>query len=514
MVPLQVGLGTLVMRLTRHPGHRKLRVQDGQQGTLTAAWRCRMAALYLWGVCDPTNKNDTWRSTDKGATWTQMTASAGWTARSGHTSVTLPDGSIVLMGGADGITGNKNDVWRSTDKGVTWTQMTASAGWSARKGHSSVALPDGSIVLMGGVSNNYPYYLNDVWRSTDKGATWTKWPSNAGWSGRNDHSSVAMPDGSIVLMGGYSNKDVWRSTDKGATWIQMTANAGWSARSVHTSVVMPDGSIVLMGGSSNGRMNDVWRSTDNGATWTQLTASAGWSARTSPSSVVIPDGSIVLMGGYDSGGQKKDVWRLTSVGSSIQNPLHIYTQPGTYSVTLQAYNNGGYNSTRKISYITVGAFTNPAPTVTGITPIKGDNSGSVSVTNLAGTGFINGATVKLNRAGQADIEATSVVTVSSTQITCILPITGAATGYWNITVTNPDFQTGTLPNGFMVTASPLPDFTSSVTSGAAPLAVSFTDTSLYSPTGWAWYFGDETYNTPWVREDPLEWCRVDTEMGS
>ncbi len=217
---------------------------------------------------------------------------------------------------------------------------------------------------------------------------------------------------------------------------------------------------------------------------------------------MIPDGSIVLIGGYDSTGRKKDVWRFTSVGSSIQNPLHIYTQPGTYSVTLQAYNNGGYNSTRKISYITVGAFTNPAPTVTGITPVKGDNSGSVTVTNLAGTGFINGATVKLNRAGQADIEATSVVTVSSTQITCILPITGAGTGYWNVIVTNPDFQTGTLPNGFMVTASPLPDFTSSVTSGAAPLAVSFTDTSLYSPTDWAWYFGDETYNTPWVEKTP------------
>ena len=79
--------------------------------------------------------------------------------------------------------------------------------------------------------------MKDVWRSTDKGATWTLMTANAGWSGRNDHSSVAMPDGSIVLMGGYSNKnDVWRSVDKGATWTLMTANAGWSARSVHTSV--------------------------------------------------------------------------------------------------------------------------------------------------------------------------------------------------------------------------------------------------------------------------------------
>ena len=51
-----------------------------------------------------------------------MTASAGWLARMGHSSVVLADGSIVLMGGV--IDGNsvKNDVWRSTDYGATWTQ--------------------------------------------------------------------------------------------------------------------------------------------------------------------------------------------------------------------------------------------------------------------------------------------------------------------------------------------------------------------------------------------------------
>ena len=43
-----------------------------------------------------------------------------------------------------------DDVWRSTDDGSTWTQMTASAGWSPRTGHSSVVMPDGSIMLMGG----------------------------------------------------------------------------------------------------------------------------------------------------------------------------------------------------------------------------------------------------------------------------------------------------------------------------------------------------------------------------
>ena len=108
--------------------------------------------------------------------------------------------------------------------------------------------------------------------------------------------------------------DVWRSTDNGATWKQMTANAGWSARSFHSSVVCPDGSIVVMGGANSETMdNDAWRSIDNGATWTQMTANAEWSAREFHSSVAMPDGSIVLMGGKDSSG----IIRMTSGGRRI-----------------------------------------------------------------------------------------------------------------------------------------------------------------------------------------------------
>jgi PKD repeat protein len=119
---------------------------------------------------------------------------------------------------------------------------------------------------------------------------------------------------------------------------------------------MPDGSIVLMGGYDDidGYKNDVWRSTDNGAMWTQVNASPGWTARSDHSSVAMADGSIVLTGGYDDiDGYKNDVWRTMPAGSSAQNPSHTYTTPGIYKVALQVYNAGGYNSTWKTGYITV-----------------------------------------------------------------------------------------------------------------------------------------------------------------
>ena len=300
--------------------------------------------------------NDVWRSTDNGATWSRVNASAGWTARSSHSSVAMPDGSIVLSGGAS-TSGYMNDVWRSTDNGATWSRVNASAGWAVRTSHSSVAMADGSIVLLGGYST---VYKNDTWRSTDNGATWTQMNASAGWAARWWQSSVAIPDGSVVLMGGLDGSnikrnDTWRSTDNGATWTLVNASSGWSERYGHSSVAMADGSIILMGGydgiSPSNYKKDVWRSTDNGATWSQVNANAGWTARYAHTSIAMADGSIVMMGGHDGTIYRNDVWRLVPTGSSAQNPSHTYTMPGTYQVALQAYNAGGYNSTRKMGYI-------------------------------------------------------------------------------------------------------------------------------------------------------------------
>jgi len=83
----------------------------------------------------------------------------------------------------------------------------------------------------------------------------------------------------------------------------------------------------------------------------------------------------------------------------------------------------------------------PGISITSISPSTGVNTGSVTITNLSGTLFQSGATVNLTRTGQPNITASNVQVVSSSQITCTLPLTGKADG-----------QSGILANGFTVTA--------------------------------------------------------------
>jgi len=152
-----------------------------------------------------------------------------------------------------------------------------------------------------------------------------------------------------------------------------------------------------------------------------------------------------------------------------------------------------------------------APVVDAIEPATGVNSGIVTITNLSGTGFEEGATVVFTK-DLATIAAENVIVNSPVNITCSVNLTGRALGQWNLIVVNPDGKTGGLRNAFRITtAPPVPEFTASPTYGTVPLTVQFTDLSTNYPYIWSWNFGDgsivtginqanpvHVYNTPGV----------------
>ena len=111
-----------------------------------------------------------------------------------------------------------------------------------------------------------------------------------------------------------------------------------------------------------------------------------------------------------------------------------------------------------------------APTIASIDPNEAATNTTVVIDNLAGANFKEGATVRLTKAGEPDIQSLAQPElVSPSQLACSFelkkfnPITGlwdpAKRGRWNVVVTNMDGQVATLTNGFTMPFDNAPSVT-------------------------------------------------------
>jgi hypothetical protein len=241
--------------------------------------------------------------TGMGANWSLGTNAAAWDPRDSMGVLAMNDRMWVL--GGERITAGAfvkffNDVWSSSN-GVTWTQASSGAPWSARRNFGVVAL-NGQMWVLGGYGGNYVtgYYTNDVWSSSD-GASWVQVTNSARWSARAGFAAVAF-NNQMWVLGGSGFSDVWSSSD-GANWTRVTNAAPWGARSGLQAVAF-NGQMWVLGGGS---YNDVWSSRD-GANWTLVTASAQWAGRGIFGAMAL-NSQMWVVGGYASGlGWLNDAW--------------------------------------------------------------------------------------------------------------------------------------------------------------------------------------------------------------
>ncbi len=101
------------------------------------------------------------------------------------------------------------------------------------------------------------------------------------------------------------------------------------------------------------------------------------------------------------------------------------------------------------------------PTLSSITPNSALNSAPVNITALVGTGFQQGALLKLTKSGNPDLICTNMAFVNSALLTGTCDVTGKSGGTWNTVVVNPDGQSATLANSFTLIGVSVPGFVSS-----------------------------------------------------
>ncbi|MFL6213183.1 MAG: IPT/TIG domain-containing protein [Blastocatellia bacterium] len=156
-------------------------------------------------------------------------------------------------------------------------------------------------------------------------------------------------------------------------------------------------------------------------------------------------------------------WQDNGWGVGVMGPNLYFAASGTHTIRVQpredglsidqivlspsTYLNtspGALKNDATILPKSGGAGGNPAPGVSGVSPNSGPTAGGSSVT-ITGANFVSGATVSFG--GTA---ATNVVISNATTITAATP--AHAAGAVDVTVTNPDGQSGTLTGGFTYTA--------------------------------------------------------------
>ena len=173
---------------------------------------------------------------------------------------------------------------------------------------------------------------------------------------------------------------------------------------------------------------------------------------------------------------------------TCQFVIPVSALSGTWKLTVTNPDGqaGTLNNAFTITNTTATTAALPAPAVTGITPNSGNIGTTVNITGITGTNFRTGTGVRLVR-GTSYITGSSVNAVSASSIRCVFVIPSyAEAGAWNVTVTNPDGQSGKLINGFTVintTATTQPTPTGTTAPTTTETTVTTTTTTQPTTTG-------------------------------
>jgi uncharacterized repeat protein (TIGR01451 family) len=166
------------------------------------------------------------RTADGGTSWTPM----GATQLAGESvSGVAPRGNVIVVGSNSNTIlgfGGQGGIFRSNNGGTTFPRISGN-GTSGLGGGANTGVFD----LVGDPSNNARLYTGSaqgIFRSTDTGANWTNVTNQiTGIGGTTNNIELAVDNsgGTNVVYAGIINggrlNGLWRSTDQGANWTQL-----------------------------------------------------------------------------------------------------------------------------------------------------------------------------------------------------------------------------------------------------------------------------------------------------
>ena len=205
-------------------------------------------------------------------------------ARPGFTATLLPNGNVLLAGG---LIRNPGDPSAEVFDSATGTfSVTGNLG-TLRMGHTATLLPNGDVLLAGGA------YIGDPSTSAElyTQSTGTFAPTGSLMAARSDHTATLMRDGKVLLAGGgVATAELYDAT---TGTFSATGSMG-VARSAHTATLLPNGKVLLAGGGvASAELYDP-------ATGTCAPTGTMATARSSHTATLLPNGKVLVTEGTAS----------------------------------------------------------------------------------------------------------------------------------------------------------------------------------------------------------------------
>ena len=176
------------------------------------------------------------------------------TARAHHSATLLPGGKVLIAGGD---TGYGNGVMASSELYDPASGISTSTGslGVARYGHRAILLPDGRVLVVGGLAgtNNNSYPLASAELYDPASGTWTATGSLG--SVRRGSTATLLPNGKVLVAGGDDGTTVLGTTVLSSAELYDPASGAWTptgslvtGRSSHSATLLPNGKVLMAGG--------------------------------------------------------------------------------------------------------------------------------------------------------------------------------------------------------------------------------------------------------------------------
>jgi N-acetylneuraminic acid mutarotase len=236
-------------------------------------------------------------------------------ARAYQTATLLPDGNVLVsggtyVGGGSGGALSSSELYNPSTRSWTTTGSLNTARW----GHTATLLPNGQVLVVGGVGSG-------VGASGDLSSAELYDPSTGIWTATGSlsttlafHTATLLPNGKVLVAGGdhpVSTSNGGGSVSLDSAEIYDPSTGTWTAtgslvtaREFHTATLLPNGQVLVAGGVNYPTLvtlDSAELYDPSTGSWTSTGSLA--TGRLLHTATLLPSGNVLVSGGSNAAGE-------------------------------------------------------------------------------------------------------------------------------------------------------------------------------------------------------------------